>query len=785
MKILLVEDDQSTRELLAFHLGLARYTVEQAEDGATALDLAVLWNYDLIMLDVNIPYLDGVSLCRQLRVQGVTTPILMLTAQAEDRDVINGLDAGADDYVTKPFEVSRVLARVRALLRRGRTAATIPSLVWGDLCLDPVQAQVSYQGQVVPLTPKEYSLLELFLRYPKRVFSRSTILDHLWTIDDSPTEGAVTNLVKDLRNRLKRAGIGENVVQTVYGLGYRLRECPQGTAKSALSPQGSEQLEQITVRFQASLPQRLRVIEDGVRALQAGAISDQQRLVIQEEAHRLAGGLGTFGQAEASAQAGEMEQVLLLDQPLGEAEVMRLSHCLLALKQSLAHLDPAPAPPTSGDYRIQTLGLGPDLVADLQRSADPRGWHLEATTDGASLGQGPGPTAMDGVLVALDQTLPLVDRLAPLRQLKATHPSLPVVVLALQDSLEERVQVARLQVDCCLAPDLTAHQILTALEGVLAGGDRPEARVMVVDSDALDRAAIAELLTPWGLRVIELDDPQQFWQVLRQSHPDLLILAMDMPTFSGLELCQVVRQDSQYGNLPVLIATPHPNQVAVRQIFEVGGDDLIAKPVVGPELVTRVLSRIERSHLRQQVDHMRQQQAMVWGQPWEDDSLNPVGQRDHFDRVLQRQWERQHRDQSPLGLILCAIDQLPPYQEIYGQQAADAVVYRMAQTLQRSINPNQDLVARYDRNQFALLLPDTNLDGALRVATRVQRGIAQLAMAHNLDLNLPSPHFTLSLGIGGTTPRPGLTPTQLIDTTQEALGEAQERGGNTFCLYPL
>jgi diguanylate cyclase (GGDEF)-like protein len=784
MKILLVEDDQSTRELLAFHLGLARYTVEQAEDGATALDLAVLWNYDLIILDINIPYLDGVSLCRQLRVQGVTTPILMLTAQAEDRDIINGLDAGADDYVTKPFEVSRVLARVRALLRRGRTASTIPSLVWGDLCLDPVQAQVTYQGQVMPLTPKEYSLLELFLRYPKRVFSRSTILDHLWTIDDSPTEGAVTNLVKDLRNRLKRAGIAENVVQTVYGLGYRLREYPQGSAKPALSPQGSEQLEQITVRFQASLPQRLRVLEDGVRALQAGPISDQQRLVIQEEAHRLAGGLGTFGQTEASTRASDIEQLLQLGQPLGEAEVMQISQGLLALKQSLATIDHSPSPPSSGGYRIQTLGLGPDVLADLQRLAAPRGWQVEAAMDMASLGQ----TPIDGVLLALDQTLPLVDRLAPLRQLKATHPSLPVAVLALQDSLEERVQVARLQADCCLAPNLTTHQILAALEGVLAGGDRPEARVMVVDSDALDRAAIADLLSPWGLRVIELDDPQQFWQVLRQSHPDLLILAMDMPTFSGLELCQVVRQDPQYGNLPVLIATPHPNQVAVRQIFEVGGDDLIAKPVVGPELVTRVLSRIERSHLRQQVDHRRQQQAMVWGQLWEDDSLSPLsplGQRDHFDRVLQRQWHRQHQDQLPLCLIFCAVDQLAAYEEIYGQEAMDRVVYRLAQTLQRSINPNHDLVARYDRNQFALLLPNTNLDGALRVATRVQRRIAQLAMAHNLGLNPASPYFTLSLGIGGTTPRPGLTPSQLIDTTQEALREAQERGGNTFCLYPL
>ncbi len=127
MKLLLVEDDLATRELLAFHLTAARYTVEQAADGIIAQELAALWNYDLIVLDVNIPRLDGLSLCRQLRGSGVSTPILMLTAQADDADVITGLDAGADDYVTKPFEVSQVLARIRALLRRGARATTIPS----------------------------------------------------------------------------------------------------------------------------------------------------------------------------------------------------------------------------------------------------------------------------------------------------------------------------------------------------------------------------------------------------------------------------------------------------------------------------------------------------------------------------------------------------------------------------------------------------------------------------------------------------------------------------------
>ena len=166
MKILLVEDDLPTRDLLVFHLTAARYTVEQATDGITAQELATLWNYDLIILDVKIPGLDGLSLCRWLREQGMSTPILMLTAQTGDAAVVTGLDAGADDYVTKPFEVSQVLARIRALLRRGVRAATIPILAWGQLCLDPTLAQVTYGDLVVPMTPKEYSLLELFLRYP-------------------------------------------------------------------------------------------------------------------------------------------------------------------------------------------------------------------------------------------------------------------------------------------------------------------------------------------------------------------------------------------------------------------------------------------------------------------------------------------------------------------------------------------------------------------------------------------------------------------------------------------
>ncbi|MGF1516920.1 MAG: response regulator [Nodosilinea sp.] len=837
MKILLVEDDLSTRDLLVFHLTAARYTVEQAADGVTARELAALWDYDLIMLDINVPRLDGISLCRQLRGQGVSTPILMLTAQAGDEDVITGLDAGADDYVTKPFEVSQVLARVRALLRRGVRASTIPSLVWGQLGLDPTLAQVTYDGQVVPLTPKEYSLLELFLRHPQRVFSRSTILDHLWTIDDSPTEGAVTNLVKDLRNRLKRSGVVENVIQTVYGLGYRLRDSPvdlgegfggslggdeeqaklsslavargdgetqrthgsvgllgQEPAGIAAAAQSFRSLEAIAARFQSSMQQRLVAVEGAVRSLQAGNLPTQQRAIAREEAHRLAGGLGTFGYEDGSAQARQIEQMLGADHPLDGPNVDQLSSCLLALKQSLA-LPPKPlalkppdraggnSQPPAPRHRGVALALDPELTDRLQADAARRGWQLKGAASLSAALPALAQGTAEAAVLTLDQAAPLVEKLAPLREIKHCYPQLPVLVLTSHDSLEERVQVARLRGDRYLVTPVTSGQILDTLDQLLPQSQAPESKVMVVDTDPITRSAITELLTPWGLQVSELGDPSQFWEVLRQTQPDLLLLALEMPTFSGIDLCQVVRQDSQFGNLPILMVAAHPDTVAVRQVFEVGGDDLIGKPIVGPELVTRVLSRIERSRLRQQIEQMRHCQALYWSRQDTIDPLTQVANSLHFDAFLQQQWERHCRDQAPISLILCTPDDLRAYYKVYGQQAGDAALRRIARTLHRTINPNIDLVARCGDEEFGVVLPNTNLDGALRVVSRMQQAVTDLQISH--PSSPVADHITISLGIGGTTPTATICSDHLLKTADQALKDAKARGGNTFCLYPM
>lgn len=226
MKVLVVEDDMFTSALIRQALTSNRYSVTTAADGELGLDLAIADEYDVIVLDWMTPKMDGMSVCRALRNRGDKTPILMLTSKDSSTDIVAGLDAGADDYLTKPFQVPVLLARLRAITRRGDLAHTEPELTWGPLSLDPVSAEVKCNDSLLALTPKEYRLLELFLRHPRRVFSRSNIIEKIWVLEDSPTENAVTNLIKDLRRKLKGAELDPDMIETVYGLGYRLKESP-------------------------------------------------------------------------------------------------------------------------------------------------------------------------------------------------------------------------------------------------------------------------------------------------------------------------------------------------------------------------------------------------------------------------------------------------------------------------------------------------------------------------------------------------------------------------------
>jgi DNA-binding response OmpR family regulator len=222
MRILLVEDDLLLAETLAEALTDQRYVVDIVADGEAGWQQAKLLDYDLLLLDLMLPELDGIGLCHRLRSHGYKLPILMLTACDTIDDEINGLDVGADDYVVKPVDLQKLLARIRALLRRG--SSTLPILTWGELSLDPSTYEVSYQGNPIHLTPKEYSLLELLLRNGRRVLSRSVMLEHVWSLESPPEEHTVKVHIRGVRQKLKAVGADEDSIETVHGIGYRLKK---------------------------------------------------------------------------------------------------------------------------------------------------------------------------------------------------------------------------------------------------------------------------------------------------------------------------------------------------------------------------------------------------------------------------------------------------------------------------------------------------------------------------------------------------------------------------------
>ncbi|MEQ8536436.1 MAG: response regulator transcription factor [Coleofasciculus sp. D1-CHI-01] len=221
MKILLVEDDDRIAKPLAEDLRHQHHVVEIAQDGVEGWEYAQATEYDLILLDLMLPRLDGISLCKKLRAAQSPALILMLTAKDTTSDKVMGLDAGADDYLVKPFKLQELAARIRALARRSSETKPV-ILSYGDLKLDPSTAEVTYGDNLLSLTPKEYLILEYFLRHPRQVLTRSVILEQLWEFENSSMEGTVKTHITNLRRKIKEAGGSGSEIETVYGIGYRL-----------------------------------------------------------------------------------------------------------------------------------------------------------------------------------------------------------------------------------------------------------------------------------------------------------------------------------------------------------------------------------------------------------------------------------------------------------------------------------------------------------------------------------------------------------------------------------
>lgn len=386
MKILLIAEGDTDTEALADLLMEQGFPLDMATDAAMGLALARTYAFDLVVLDaVQVsPRIFG--LCRQLRGGGFRGMVLLLVPPSQPSDRIEGLNAGADGYITKPYDSQELLARIRAMLRQtGAIATTV--ITWENLRFDPIHNEVSAGGKRLHLTPKEYCLLELFLLNPRRVFSRRAILDRLWDFVDSPGEETVSTHIKCLRQKLKAAGVN-NLIDTVHGVGYRLQDAAvvQETEAvlnipSAVGGKGGSTRTPVerslgVGQLGASLAQRVLLVDEDASWLQAIArVLEQSNF--QVEGLQVGGGPGEeleSGGVDLSVVLGKLISSLERVQPhlLGLNLELRSCDALELCRQVCQH-------PVGRTVPLVVLAATVDLaVLDLAFAAGSAGFVYRA-----------------------------------------------------------------------------------------------------------------------------------------------------------------------------------------------------------------------------------------------------------------------------------------------------------------------------------------------------------------------------------------------------------------------
>jgi DNA-binding response OmpR family regulator/HPt (histidine-containing phosphotransfer) domain-containing protein len=610
MKILLVEDDDAVIAVLTKSLTAHRFIVDAVRDGEMGWTYGSTFDYDLILMDVMLPKLDGISLCQRFREQEFTVPILMLTVQDSSTAKIQGLNAGADDYVIKPFDGEELIARIRALLRRCNAT---PSLLmsWGALLLDPATCEVTYNGQPLILTTKEYDLIELLLQDTRHLLSNDEILDRLWSSDEFPAEATVRSHIRRLRSKLQEVGAPPDFISTLDGRGYYLKSPEESASPSSpfsLEPEPSpvtlsatqdpqqnaqyfEFLCETWMTTQSQCLAQMAVLAQAVMALQTDGSSPQQQSEAHHIAHKLVGTLGLFGLTQGEAIARRLEALLSEATPLSSQSIAVIDTLITTLRQEIQAA-------TSLQQKPRSVVTGTILVVDQDlRFTQP------FTEIAAQLGvrTAIAPT-LEVAYQALAQTSPDVillrlpnptQRIEFLQTLSHHLPKIPVLIVGTQDDLKHRLDVSRWGGTFLLEQSLSIAQILNCAMS-LVQVPTPDAKVMFVDDDDLLLQTLPALLEPWRFKVTTLSDPQQFWAVLQSVKPDALVLDIKMPNMDGLELCQILRSDPHWQRLPVLFLSALEDTKIQNKAFLMGADDFLCKPVMGDDLANRIVNRLNR-----------------------------------------------------------------------------------------------------------------------------------------------------------------------------------------------
>jgi diguanylate cyclase (GGDEF)-like protein len=767
MNILLVEDDELIAPWLADQLRTQNFTVDLEMDGEAGwqrLD-SIGYDYDLVLLDVGLPKLDGISLCQRLRSRNDRTPVLLLTAHEPRTSQTMAADAGADGYMTKPFDLPNLLDRIKVLLKPKAATPPITEIAWQNIQLDPQSGTIACAGQPLPLTPKESGLLTLFLQNPGRIFSSGMLIEYLWSLNEPPTEDTVRTHLKGLRHKLKTAGVADNPIETIYGIGYRLRQ------KSPDRSVASTHAKTRNVGWEPAkreLDRRITTIEQAIAELQQHqTVSEKRQVAARREAHKLAGSLGLFGSEIGARLARDIEQ-LLQHKHLTQQHVKSLADFTKHLRQALQQLDPMHlaenlAPPHPLDERPLLLVVEPDpsIAQSMVVEAEERGMRVRRTaslTLDAIAGECP-----DAIILELtaDDTAEQTRNL--IAQLNARNPPVPAIVLTDRDSLVDRVNLTRLGARGVLPKPASPAQILDTTAQILQRDRAAQARIMAVDDDPNILSALQMLLTPWGLKVFTLNNPLKFLEMLRLVSPDLLVLDVEMPDINGIELCQAIRHDPQWYGLPILFLSARTDTITRHQVFLAGADDYVSKPIVAPELVTRILNRLERSRLMRNMAEI--------------DALTGVANRRKSTQDIEQFLLLAERQHKPLSLAILDLDHFKHVNDCYGHGMGDRVLQQLGKLLRTSFR-GEDVVARWGGEEFIVGMYNTTRSLAVQ---RIEEVLELLRQQVFVSDEGDSFQVTFSAGIA-QYPQDGTDLQVLYKAADTTLYRAKTAGRNRVLI---
>ncbi|MFZ0964581.1 MAG: response regulator [Terriglobia bacterium] len=517
-------------------------------------------------------------------------------------------------------------------------------------------------------------------------------------------------------------------------------------------------------RFKGTVLGRVEVVEQALSALLEGDLSDELRRKAEQEAHKLAGSVGSFGFKEASRLALEIERSFRAGSTLEQAQALSLSETAAALRRELesrpAGQSTVPSGP-AGDSRPVLLVVDSDeeLAQQLVEEAGNREVRAEVAKELSAARELLGRCRPDVVLLDLSLPQDVQDSLRLLEELAACDPAVPTLILTASDSLIDRVEVARRGGRGFLQKPLPPSDVLDAVMQLLNRMSALESKVMVVDDDPLVLAALRALLEPKRIHVITLDEPLRFWEAFQRTSPNLLILDVEMPHLNGIELCRVVRNDPRWFGIPVLFLTMHTDAETVRRVFAAGADDFVCKPVVGPELLTRISNRLE---------HARLYRTFV-----ETDPLTGVANRRTSTTMMNQLIRLASRIHQPFSFAMLDLDNFKQINDTHGHAVGDQVLRKLGTFMLRTFR-GEDVVARWGGEEFSIGM------FGMRQQDAVQRITGMLEAFREETFTTPAGvgfHVTFSAGLA-QYPEDGDELPSLYRAADKALYQAKRAGRN-------